>query len=202
MGSRETRRELAALGARPPREAGVPSRTPRAAAGDAGTPGRRAVSAELVPATRAASGFPATWPPRPAHARERMQTLKETRAASGGRREGTRSGPDREGVASTSPGLPARLPLCLCGRSPRRPPATTLAGHRPRTSGSVAASRDAAGGGVLGATLATASRWARSVGARPLLAGAGSAVTRSLRSRDCYSEPWSCPPYWTGRGSQ
>lgn len=68
---------------------GCPAGPRRPRRGMRGTPERRAVSAKLVPGTRASSGFPATWSPRPAHARERMQTLKETRVANGGDREPT-----------------------------------------------------------------------------------------------------------------
>lgn len=67
---------------------GFPAGHRRPQRGMQGTPERRAVSAELVPGTRASSGFPATWSPRPAHARERMQTLKETRVANGGKGQG------------------------------------------------------------------------------------------------------------------
>lgn len=113
-----------------------------------GTAGRRAVSAALVPACRAASGGLATWPPRSAHARERMQTPRETGVADGGRGPGADLG--GHGQHRLPRASPTRPPLRLWGRGLRRPPATTLAGHRPRSSGSVAASRDAAGGGVLG----------------------------------------------------
>jgi hypothetical protein len=67
---------------------GFPAGPRRPRRGMRGTPERRAVSAELVPGSRASSGFPATWSPRPAHARERMQTLEETRAANGGKGPG------------------------------------------------------------------------------------------------------------------
>lgn len=68
---------------------GFPAGPRRPRRGMRGTPEeRRAVSAELVPGSRASSGFPATWSPRPAHARERMQTLEETRAANGGKGRG------------------------------------------------------------------------------------------------------------------
>lgn len=86
---------------------GFPAGPRRPRRGMRRAPERRADSAELVPGTRASSGFPATWSPRPAHARERMQTLKETRAANGGEAR-TGSRPDREEVVSTSPG-PSRL---------------------------------------------------------------------------------------------
>lgn len=67
---------------------GFPAGPRRPRRGMRGAPERRAVSAELVPGTRASSGFPATWSPRPAHARERMQTLEETRVVNGGKGQG------------------------------------------------------------------------------------------------------------------
>lgn len=84
----------------------------------------RAVRAELVPSTRASSGVPATWSPWPAHARERMQRFQGTRATNSGERTGSR--PDREEVASTSPGLPHSSPGEPLGLHSRRPPATTF----------------------------------------------------------------------------
>lgn len=112
-----------------------------------GEPGRRANSGDLVPGTWSFLTFPpymvtGASPDERAHANAQEDSNGEWW-------EGNGSRPELEEEASTSraPPTPSDYPLWL---HPQRPPATNLARLGPCSSGSVAESRDAAGGAALG----------------------------------------------------
>lgn len=97
----------------------------------------------------ASSLFPPTWSPEPPQTKGLMQTLRKIATANSEKVTGADLNWKRKHRLREPPPppTPSDYPLWL---HPQRPPATNLARLGPCSSGSVAESRDAAGGAALG----------------------------------------------------
>lgn len=137
---------MAALRVRPRLQAGLP---PGPAAREAVGARRRADRADLPSGSWSFLPLSPTWSPELPRTKERMQTPREPQTAKGE----TVTGADLNWKRKHRPHNPTPSFGLAFVVAPQRPPATNLARLRPGSSGSVAASRDAAGGGALGSEL-------------------------------------------------